>query len=294
MFNYTKCPVCRNQSFSEFLSCKDYTVSQETFTIVNCNSCGFKFTNPIPDISDLGRYYQSEEYISHSNTKKGLISRLYHVVRNYTLKKKLNLISGYVSRGTILDYGCGTGMFLNTMKTAGWKTYGMEPDSGARSLAAQMGLVIGKDKEELASMAPGIKFDAITLWHVLEHVTDLDQTLKYFSAHLNPNGALIIAVPNHTSLDAQHYGKFWAAYDVPRHLYHFEPKTLEALLATAGFKLINKHPMKFDSFYVSMLSEKYKSGTINYLNALWNGLKSNSKAKTPGDYSSVIYIFKQV
>lgn len=293
MFNYTRCPVCKNQSFSKFLSCKDYTVSQETFNIVKCDSCGFKFTNPIPNISDLGNYYKSEDYISHSNTKKGIISRLYHVVRNYTLKKKLGLISGYVSRGTILDYGCGTGMFLNTMKTAGWKTYGMEPDSGARFLTEKMGLVVCKDKEELELKAAGIKFDAITLWHVLEHVTDLDETLKYFSRQLKPNGVVIIAVPNHISLDAKNYGEFWAAYDVPRHLYHFEPKTIETLLASAGFKLINKHPMKFDSFYVSMLSEKYKSGAINYLKAFWNGWKSNVRAKAPGDYSSVIYVFRK-
>lgn len=293
MFNYTKCPVCQKQSFSKFLSCKDYTVSQETFNIVSCDSCGFKFTNPKPNISDLGNYYKSEDYISHSNTKKGIISRLYHLVRNYTLKKKLNMISGYVSRGTILDYGCGTGMFLNTMKTGGWITYGMEPDSGARSLAEAMGLVISKDKEELEWKAAGVMFDAITLWHVLEHVTDLDETLTYFSSRLHPNGVVIIAVPNHISLDAKHYGEFWAAYDVPRHLYHFEPKTIESLLAKSGFKLIDKQPMKFDSFYVSMLSEKYKSGAINYLKAFWNGWKSNIAAKTAGDYSSVIYVFRK-
>lgn len=293
MFNYTKCPVCQKQSFSKFLSCKDYTVSQETFNIVRCDSCGFKFTNPIPNISDLGNYYKSEDYISHSNTKKGIISRLYHLVRNYTLTKKLNLISGYVSRGTILDYGCGTGMFLNTMKTAGWKTYGMEPDSGARSLTQAMGLVVSKDKEELELKAAGVMFDAVTLWHVLEHVTDLDQTLNYFSSRLHPNGVLIIAVPNHISLDAKHYGEFWAAYDVPRHLYHFEPKTVESLLANSGFKLVDKRPMKFDSFYVSMLSEKYKSGAVNYLRAFWNGWKSNFAAKTAGDYSSVIYVFRK-
>lgn len=293
MFNYTKCPVCRNQSFSKFLSCKDYTVSQETFSIVNCDSCGFKFTNPIPNISDLGNYYKSEDYISHTNTKRGAISRLYHLVRNYTLRKKLNLISSYVSRGTILDYGCGTGMFLNTMKRAGWKTYGMEPDSGARSLAEGMGLVISRDKDELELKAVEVKFDAITLWHVLEHVTDLDETLKYFSRQLNPNGIVIIAVPNHISLDAKHYGEFWAAYDVPRHLYHFEPKTMEALLVNSGFKLIDKHPMKFDSFYVSMLSEKYRSGAINYLKAFWIGLRSNLNAKEPGEYSSVVYVFKK-
>ena len=293
MVNLNSCPVCSSTSFKTVLNCKDYTVSQETFTIVACSGCGFEFTNPRPSDNVIGNYYKSEDYISHSNTKKGIISQLYHSVRNYTLKKKIQLVSKYVSRGTILDYGAGTGMFLNTCKLAGWKAFGIEPDSGARKIGAEMNLSLYGTKHNLLSDIPEVSFDAITLWHVLEHVTDLEDTLNFFKNKLNPDGVLIIAVPNHTSFDAQYYKAFWAAYDVPRHLYHFHKETVEKLLGNFGFNLVETAPMKFDSFYVSMLSEKYKTGSINYLKAFIVGLRSNLKAKSAENYSSVIYVFKK-
>src|SRR6218665_4037281 len=282
------CPVCKTNTFKKHLTCKDFTVSQENFELAKCQSCSFVFTNPRPDDSVLGNYYKSEDYISHSNTKKGLVSKLYHAVRSYTLGKKVDLISKYVSRGTILDHGCGTGMFLQECKKAGWKVLGMEPDAGARKIASEMQLKVVADKAEIMNEHPE-HFDIITLWHVLEHVTDLDQTLQFFKEKLNPGGALIIAVPNHKSFDAEHYKEFWAAYDVPRHLYHFEPKTVEQLLSKFGFVLTETKPMKFDSFYVSLLSEKYKKGKSNFVNAFWTGLKSNLVAKNTENYSSVIY-----
>ncbi|MDX2172458.1 MAG: class I SAM-dependent methyltransferase [Bacteroidota bacterium] len=293
MKTISQCPVCKAESFSSFLTCKDYTVSQEDFSIVSCNSCNFKFTNPRPEDYKLGDYYKSEDYISHSNTSKGFISKLYKSVRNYTLNKKLKLISGYVSRGTILDYGCGTGMFLNVCQNSGWKAFGMEPDEGARKIASEMGLNVFSDKGKIETYIGNERFDIITLWHVLEHVTDLEETLNFFKTKLNQNGALIIAVPNYTSFDAKHYKEFWAAYDVPRHLYHFEIETIQKLLSPCGFKLVETKPMKFDSFYVSMLSEKYKTGSIKYFNAFMCGLKSNLKAKQTKDYSSVIYVFRK-
>lgn len=294
MITLDNCPVCNATSFKPVLTCKDYTVSKEDFTIVVCESCKFKFTNPRPANEVLGNYYKSEDYISHSNTKKGIISQLYHAVRNYTLKKKIQLVSKHVSRGTILDYGCGTGMFLKVCQDSGWKSFGMEPDEGAAKIATQMGLTVFGDKVKLNSYTQGdLKFDAITLWHVLEHVTDLDETLNFFKAKLNPNGVLIVAVPNHTSFDAQHYKEFWAAYDVPRHLYHYHKETIENLLKRFDFSLVETKPMKFDSFYVSMLSEKYKTGSIKYLSAFINGLRSNLKAKVAENYSSVIYVFKK-
>lgn len=293
MKNIDSCPVCKGTTFKNSLTCKDYTVSQEQFAIVVCDSCGFKFTNPRPDDSVIGSYYKSEDYISHSDTKKGLISRLYHLVRNYTLNKKMGLITKYVSRGTILDYGCGTGMFLKTCVNNGWKCYGIEPDSDALKLATHNGANVFPSKAVLNTFDANFLFDAITLWHVLEHVTDLDETLNFFKAKLNSNGILVIAVPNHTSFDAQYYKEFWAAYDVPRHLYHFHKETVEKLLSNYGFKLVETKPMKFDSFYVSMLSEKYKTGSINYFTAFMNGLKSNLKARSAADYSSVIYVFKK-
>lgn len=283
------CPICKGSDFVPFLTCKDYTVSQEGFSIVSCKACNFKFTNPRPSDSEIGKYYKSEDYVSHSDTKKGLINRLYYMVRSRTLKQKLGLISKYVSRGTILDYGCGTGMFLKTCATAGWKSFGFEPDADAKKLAEAKGLSVATSKGSLV----GNKYDIITLWHVLEHVTDLDETLQFFYKTISDTGRLIIAVPNYTSADAKYYKEFWAGYDVPRHIYHFEIKTISQLLANHGFSLEATKPMKFDSYYVSMLSEKYKTGRTNYIAAFLNGLKSNSAAKDPSQYSSVIYIFKK-
>lgn len=287
------CPCCQAPQFETFIKCKDYTVSGQIFTIVNCLACGFKFTNPRPPDAEIGKYYKSENYISHSNTNKGFISKLYHIVRNYTLKKKIKLVSKHVSRGTIIDYGSGTGMFLNVCKNAGWKVYGMEPNEDARKISSEINVSSYPDKINLKQALGAEKVNAITLWHVLEHVNDLQESLTFFHEHLHKDGVLIIAVPNYLSYDAIHYKEYWAAYDVPRHLYHFDIKTINLLLSSAGFKLIETRPMKFDSFYVSMLSEKYKSGSINYLKAFLTGLKSNLKANTNKDYSSVIYVFKK-
>ncbi len=293
MLTVDKCIVCGSKSFVHFLSCKDYTVSKQDFNIVSCQGCGFKFTNPRPDDNEIGNYYKSQDYVSHSNTKKGLINKLYHAVRSHTLKKKLALINSYVSRGTLLDYGCGTGMFLNTAKEAGWKCFGYEPDPEARKIAEEQGLDIVDSKDILKQKLGSSKFDVISLWHVMEHITDVDQTLEFFKANLNDAGTLVIAVPNHLSFDGQLYKEFWAGYDVPRHLYHFEKATMEKLLNKFGFELKETKPMKFDSYYVSMLSEKYMTGSMNYLRAFINGFRSNQRARSASDYSSIIYIFKK-
>jgi 2-polyprenyl-3-methyl-5-hydroxy-6-metoxy-1,4-benzoquinol methylase len=292
MLNLEKCIVCGSSQFEPFLVCKDYTVSQESFNILSCKSCGFKLTNPRPDNSVLGSYYKAESYVSHTNSKKGIVNKLYHAVRNYTLKSKIKLVSSYVSRGTILDYGCGTGMFLNACNISGWEGYGMEPDDNARKMASEHGLNVFSDKAKVQNYITDKKFNAITLWHVLEHVTDMEETLSFFKSKLNPDGVLIIAVPNHVSYDAHYYKEFWAAYDVPRHLHHFDLKSMTSLLEKAGFKFHESKPMKFDSFYVSMLSEKYKTGSVNLVKAFLIGLTSNLKAKNTNSYSSTIYIFK--
>ena len=211
------------------------------------------------------------------------------MVRTRTLKQKLNLISKHVSRGTMLDYGCGTGMFLKTCGDAGWKAFGFEPDPDARRLAEEKGLSVADSKPALSDQS----YDIITLWHVLEHVTDLEETLQFFSKNIKEKGRLIIAVPNYTSADAEMYKEFWAGYDVPRHIYHFEINSLQKLLGNHGFSLEETRPMKFDSYYVSMLSEKYKTGAINYFKAFMSGLKSNYRANSPSQYSSVIYVFKK-
>ncbi|MES2132070.1 MAG: class I SAM-dependent methyltransferase [Bacteroidota bacterium] len=291
MLTIEKCLVCGSNQFEPFLVCKDHTVSKENFNIVSCKACGFKFTNPRPEDSVIGDYYKAEEYISHTNTNKGIVNKLYHMVRSRTLKKKLHLVKSYVPRGTILDYGCGTGMFLAVCKKAGWETYGMEPDDNARKIASETNSNLFSDKSKIQTYITDAKFNVITLWHVLEHVTDMDETLAFFKHRLMKDGILVIAVPNHVSYDAQHYKEHWAAYDVPRHLHHFEKKSMKALLENKGFLLRETLPMKFDSFYVSMLSEKYKTGSTNLIKAFLTGLMSNLKANTSDKFSSTIYVF---
>jgi 2-polyprenyl-3-methyl-5-hydroxy-6-metoxy-1,4-benzoquinol methylase len=294
MEQLNNCPVCNSTAFEDYLTVQDYTVSQEKFKIVTCKTCSFKFTNPRPNEIAIGEYYKAESYISHTNTSKGLISKIYQEVRKFTLKGKLNLINGLSpKKGKLLDIGCGTGMFLNVARENGWKVNGIEPDTGARGIAEATNQI--KIKADVLSSFQNETFDVITLWHVLEHVHKLNETVEWLKARLAKGGSVIIAVPNHESKDADIYEAQWAAYDVPRHLYHFSQKTIKDLFANHGFELKETLPMKFDSFYVSMLSTKYQSGNINYLKAVVDGLKSNLSAeKNHQNYSSLIYVFKKI
>lgn len=293
MQSLSNCPICNSTQFSPFLSAVDNTVSRETFQIVQCNSCGFKFTNPRPEESELGRYYKSEEYVSHSNTKKGFINSTYQSVRKYTLLKKLQLISKHYKTGRILDIGCGTGEFLNVCKNAKWQTVGIEPDDDAREMAIKnYGLDVHQESDLV--FLENASFDVISMWHVLEHVPKLNERVEELKRLIKPNGIIIIAVPNCSSLDAKTYQQNWAAYDVPRHLYHFSPKDIETLFRNHGMKVFRILPMIFDSFYVSMLSEKIKTGKINLLRSTWNGLRSNISALKNGKtYSSQIYLIRK-
>jgi 2-polyprenyl-3-methyl-5-hydroxy-6-metoxy-1,4-benzoquinol methylase len=288
------CPVCDNKQTTNFLNCIDYTVSQQTFKIVSCSACSFKYTNPRPGSNEIGKFYQSEDYISHSNTKRGLMNKVYQVVRNFTISKKLSIIKQYVSRGTILDVGCGTGEFLNFARNNGFQTTGVEPGNDARKYAIE-NYSLNVYNEDYIKTIPDSSFDVITMWHVLEHVHELNDRVGELKRIIKDNGIVLIAVPNHTSLDASIYKEYWAAYDLPRHLYHFSPDTITQLFKKHGFKNIKILPMKFDSFYVSMLSEKYKTGSVKYLRAFVNGLKSNIMAskKANNTYSSQIYLFKK-
>ena len=288
----TECPVCKNKNIYFVLKAKDQTVSSEEFEIWQCDACLLRFTQGVPDKEEIVRYYKSENYISHSDIDKGLINSLYHKVRKRTLVSKKKLIEKYtgISNGRLLDVGCGTGSFLNTMKQAGWSVTGLEPDNAARTKAKQLYDLDIQPAEMLFKEMPAT-FDAITLWHVLEHVHDLHEYVSQLKILLKPDGRLFIAVPNYTCYDQEIYKAFWAAYDVPRHLYHFSPDAMISLLPEHQLKLKAIKPMLFDSFYVSLLSEKYKTGKVNLVMAFMNGLVSNYKAlKDKEKCSSVIYI----
>lgn len=295
LINYTSCPCCGSTAISPVLAVKDHTVSHSFFEVWHCDGCANRFTQLVPDSTAIGPYYQSSAYVSHSDTDKGLINRLYHRVRNYTLRAKRKLIREVTGKqqGSLLDVGAGTGAFANAMQQAGWAVTGLEPDETARKNALQKyGLQL--ESPEVLYRLPDARYDVITMWHVLEHVHDLHGYLEKIAALLKPEGKLVIAVPNYTSYDATVYQQYWAAYDVPRHLYHFSPAGMEQLAKTKGLSLEAVRPMWFDSFYVSMLSERYKNGRGNLVSALWNGLVSNIKAMgNKKKCSSVIYLFSR-
>lgn len=286
-----KCPVTGSE-LTPYINVIDYTVSNQKFQVKSNQDQSILYTTPRPKDSELGAYYKSEDYISHTDSKKGLFNSVYQTVRKIALKNKLkNIKSVHPNFQSVLDYGCGTGDFIRYLSDHGLRVYGAEPDSDARRIASDKnpGVVFSTDD----ILEKDIKVDVITLWHVLEHIPDFTDVLQKLSEKLNPGGILIIAVPNYQSLDAQHYKEFWAAYDVPRHLTHFSRQGMEKVYRAIGFEKVEEFPMPFDSYYVSLLSEKYKTGGMKPIRAFLNGWKSNQRAKTNGEWSSITYIGKK-
>ncbi len=296
METLTNCPICQSSELASFLEFKDYTVSKDKFTIVKCSSCGFRFTNPRPTEAECGKYYQSEDYVSHSDTKKGLINSLYHYARKFTLKKKLKLVSSISKKtqGNLLDLGCGTGAFLNICKENGWKVQGIEPSADAREVAKKNYGIDLNDVNNWDKVSDN-SLDVVTAWHVLEHVYKLEEEVAHVKSKLVKDGTFVVALPNCNSADAQFYKEYWAAYDVPRHIWHFTPEHVKLFFEKQGFKLETVLPMPWDAYYICMLSEKYKAGNVNYGRAMVHGWASNNSAKKNGNtWSSQIYILKPV
>src|SRR5687768_12429331 len=140
LIHYTNCPVCGSADIKKVLSAKDHTVSGEEFSVMECNNCSLRFTQDVPDAASIAPYYKSEEYISHTNTSKGLVNRLYQSVRKRTLRQKRKLVEKEtgVTKGRMLDLGAGTGAFVNEMKLAGWEATGLEPDPDAKKIAKEL------------------------------------------------------------------------------------------------------------------------------------------------------------
>jgi 2-polyprenyl-3-methyl-5-hydroxy-6-metoxy-1,4-benzoquinol methylase len=296
MIHHEACPLCLSGKVAVKFSCIDHFISRETFQIAQCHDCGFQFTQDYPDEKEIGRYYESEDYVSHSNTSKGFVNNLYQVARRYMLRRKLSIIrkTSALKTGHLLDIGSGTGHFADTMKHSGWKVRGIEINDKAREFSqSHFGLdVISPD--EISSLSAE-SFDCITLWHVLEHFHDPYKYASEIHRILKPGGVCLIALPNNGSFDAEHYKEFWAAYDVPRHLWHFNPATFRLFAEKTGFKLKELRSLPLDVFYISALSEKYKKSSLSFIKgmvrakfyairALFNKQRS----------SSVIYILKKL
>lgn len=287
---HTNCPICDAQQIETIQSIKDHSHTGDEFPLVKCGNCNFHFTQNIPDAASIGPYYKSENYVSHSDTQKGLFFKVYHSVRNYMLKKKRKLVEHSTAKqtGKLLDIGTGTGYFAGTMVNSGWTAEGIEQDPDTRKYASEKFNLTVHDTPELYNLKDD-SFDAITMWHVLEHVHDLNDYVKKIHSLLKKDGKFIVAVPNHTSFDAKHYGSFWAAWDIPIHLWHFHPESMINLMKKHSFKVEKIVPMPFDAAYVSMLSEQYKSGSKlpGLVKGVWFALKGKL---SPEKCSSVIYV----
>jgi len=275
---------------NNYIKVKDYSVSGEEFELLLDEELQLLKTYPQPSAEKLGSYYESDDYISHTDGKRSLFEKLYHAVKQKALRDKIQLIEQFQpTKGKILDIGAGTGDFLITAQKNGWDITGIEPSVKAKSIASDKGVSFVNTSSNIADQS----MDVISMWHVLEHVPDVKAQITELKRILKPNGVIIIAVPNFKSYDAQYYGKFWAAYDVPRHLWHFSKTSIRMLFAKQDLELVKIFPMKFDSFYVSLLSEKYKTGKMNFVKGFFTGLQSNIKASRNFEYSSHIYVIKR-
>ena len=288
VIRFSECPFCKSIEIEEVFKVKDYTVSQETYAVFYCKSCGFRFTQNIPDRENIGKYYKAESYISHTDSHKGIINKLYHFARKIMLNKKYRAIKNVTGKtsGELLDIGAGTGYFDNHMQQKGCTVTGIEVDEDARKVAKNnFGLEF--KTMDFVYQLPEKQFDIVTMWHVLEHVHDLDGYLKQIAKTLKDNGTAVFALPNYTSFDGSHYKNIWAGYDVPRHLWHFSPDFFEKFAAYYDFEIIKIKQLPFDGIYLSLLSEKYKQnglwffaggfwGFISYLSGLLNTRKGSS------------------
>jgi SAM-dependent methyltransferase len=295
MIRHNHCPLCLSKKISLYLKCTDHLVSREEFELYRCTQCGFIFTHEYPDEQEIGRYYDSENYISHDDRAKGFTNRVYLGVRDIMLQRKLRIveIASGLFRGNILDIGCGTGYFAGTMKEAGWVVTGIEPNEKARDFAvSRFGIkVLSPDrKTDLSDKS----FDCITMWHVMEHFHDPFKYSDEISRLLGTDGICIIALPNSDSSDAQYYGSHWAAYDVPRHLWHFNPSTFRLFWEKKGFEIIRIKCLPFDVFYISILSEKNKESKIPFIKGLLTGsMFALKSALNKNKYSSLIYFLRK-
>jgi SAM-dependent methyltransferase len=273
MIHYDKCPLCHSGDIAEYLQTADHFLTGEKFSLVKCSRCGFLFTQGHPGIVEISQYYESAGYISHNDSAGGISASIYRIVREFMLKRKRKMVSRAtgLKSGNILDVGSGTGHFLSVMKESGWQVSGIEINEKAREFsAAEFGLeVISPDK--IGSL-PSAAYDAITLWHVLEHFQDPFSYASEIARMLKPGGICFIALPNSDSYDANHYKEFWAAYDVPRHLWHFAPETFKLFAEKNGFSICSVRTLPLDVFYISILSEKYRKTGLNFIMGILKGM----------------------
>jgi 2-polyprenyl-3-methyl-5-hydroxy-6-metoxy-1,4-benzoquinol methylase len=295
VITHDKCPLCKSSAIKKRFACVDEFATGEQFDIFECTACGFAFTQNVPDEKEIDRYYESPTYISHSNTSKGFVNRVYHIVRRIMLQKKarkVEMLTG-LKNGRLLDYGAGTGHFARLMETRGWSVTAIEKNGKARELALKEFGFEMRPVEALSTIKDK-ELDVVTMWHVMEHIQEPDRMWDELRRILGDKGIAIIAVPNSASYDALKYKEHWAAYDVPRHLWHFTPSTIAQWGEKHGFVLDGQYTMPFDGFYISMLSEQYKGSRLHTIRGFWNGFKGwLLQCRRSSASSSIIYVFRK-
>jgi len=258
-FEETNCLICGGTDHSPFLTGYDRfdPEKKRKFSLVRCNRCNFIFLNPRPDSTSIQKFYSHQDYHPFLNLNapsKDLISKIYLLIRPYSIRWKRKKIHRAKGIGSILDVGCGTGEFLFEMKRWKWEVVGIEADErGLQYARDTLGLKVFKDPEW---NFPRESFDVVTFWHTLEHIHDLRGTLERIVPLLKREGLLLIAVPNISSLDFKIYKRDWVALDLPRHLYHFEPNSLKALCRSLGLEVFKYHQIPLDTFYNCLMSER--------------------------------------
>jgi len=266
---------------------KDYLISNERFVIKEVKNGLLKTTPNISD-SEIYKYYSSGDYLSH-NRSVSFLSLIYTFASKYMLKRKADLISKYINTGDcFLDFGCGIGELVLKMKSRGFVSCGVENNLNAYNACLKKNISVFKDLISLKS-----KFNLISCWHSLEHLSDFTTTLSMFNKLINKNGYLIVAVPNHESFDSKYYGKFWAGYDVPRHRFHFNKDALIRIVEDSNFEMIDSSPMFLDAFYISILSEKYKKNFFSFFKGVLIGTVSTFSYLITKNASSHYFVFKK-
>ena len=288
----TTCPWCGSQKAQIHLWLKDEFLTKEDFLIYECQDCGLRYTEPRPKQETIGNYYKSKEYYSHQENKKGLIPRLYEIVKGYNLKKKYKIAAKNLQKGKVLDIGCGVGDFLHTMENKGWKGTGIEPSEEAKEIARKRVNANLLEPKEIVDLKSE-DFDLITMWHVLEHVDDLKEEIHQLERLLKKGGRLVLALPNFKSYDAQFYKAQWAAYDVPRHLNHFCKESITKIFKNSCLTLKKTDKLRWDAYYISYLSETYRIHKLPLFRGAIRGFISNCKASRTGEWSSMVYIFEK-
>jgi ubiquinone/menaquinone biosynthesis C-methylase UbiE len=271
-----------------YIRTKDYLVSGEEFDLVWARDGKSLKTVPAP--LDLNPYYETPEYISHTDRSSSLSEKLYQGAKQLNLSHKRRLVESYaVQKGALLDIGAGTGDFVRNMRGHGWRTFGIEPNPAARRRASEKGIELHTGLADV----DGQRFDVVTLWHVLEHLPDPEESIREFTRVLNAGGWLVLALPNFKSFDARHYKAHWAAYDVPRHLWHYSREAIAPLFEPFGYRLVSVRPLWLDAFYISWLSEKYRGSIAAPLKGMFWGGVSNLFGWFQSEYSSHIYVLQK-